>query len=118
MELNDIVDEIDKIEASESELNALLDKQTTEMNIFEKDCAAKLKRKMALQSKLQTKLDQASSSPSTIHGASALLPECPVCLEEMKPHLKIFNHYQISEIYDQLWQNKLFHQLNQTTKSL
>ena len=47
MELNDIVDEIDKIEASESnmdearntlkdkhraELNALLDKHTTEMN--------------------------------------------------------------------------------------
>jgi hypothetical protein len=73
------------IQEQKEELEILTDKQKTETEQFKRTKLNNESKHKELQIKIQGHL-----TPSTTPVPSSDIPECPVCLEEMKPPLKIF----------------------------
>jgi hypothetical protein len=103
--------EVDKLEAEyqalienhKIKMNNVLDRQDQEKNSCKKYCLENKNKKQALQAELQQRLDHsppllkvpsAPSAPSALFlppSPASLIPECPICMESMRPPLQIFS---------------------------
>jgi len=77
-------------EKHERKLNTTLDRHEEEKTSYERTWTENKKKKQALQAELQQRLDTPGPQPAPSPPLS-LIPECPICLESMRPPLQIFN---------------------------
>ena len=82
--------ELQKLEVErqtlQRKLNGVLDKHAEENNLYDNYCTEKKSQKEILQAELRQRLQAAQPNPP-----ASLIPECPICMESMKPPLQIFN---------------------------
>jgi len=69
----------------QKEIDELQAKHAEEKTLFENFCTEKKNQKQILQAELQQRLQAAQPAPP-----ASLIPECPICMESMKPPLQIF----------------------------
>jgi hypothetical protein len=86
--------ELDKLELEQKtlianhqrKLNTVLNKHVEEKNLYENYCTEKKSQKQILEAEVQQRLQDAQPAPP-----ASLIPECPICMESMKPPMRIFN---------------------------
>ena len=75
-----------ELDDHQRKMNSILAKHAKENNLYDNYCTEKKSQKQILQAELQQRLQAAQPNPP-----ASLIPECPICMESMKPPLQIFN---------------------------
>ena len=78
-----------ELDDQQVKLNSILGRHLAENSLYENYCTDKKSQKQILQTELKQRLEAAQ--PTQPVPPASLIPECPICMERMKPPLQISN---------------------------